>query len=308
MKRISIFFAVIGIFGLVLCGSSPAATVTVNLKSAVGAQVYGPVSTDFAGNPTGTSTSAAALGSVPASWPQAPAVSELTGAIWITPTPPLDTSATENFSLFQDSFTPPCTAVDLAGTVGTLSTAANNLETVYFNKDPLGTSTDSGSGPPVLDSLTFVPVQGENTFGFDVDTHVASGTTNPVGLIYEASITFTVPTVVWRPPINTGRTILKNGTTLPIKFVLTTSAGTLHKSQNIYLSITGPSGEVVRFAPGQGLTFARGNGQYHANFHTKSFGLQTGVQYTISVVDACSGSALSSLPMQIYGKAPHGKK
>ncbi len=315
-NRVGMFLAVIGIFGLLFCGSGQAATGTLNVESAENVPVYGPSETDFAGTPSGTEGAAIELTPVDSSWPQAPnppsitGNSELEGATWITTptTPPTDAAPT--FSLFQDTFTPPCTASNLAGT---LYTAANNAETIYFNNNLLDSTPSSGTNPPLpsLESFEFVPVQGENTFDFDVTREPPTeSVSNPAGLIYNAVISFTVPDVVWRPPIvGTGRTILKNGTTLPIKFVLKTDAGVLHKAQDVYLSITGP-GVDVQFAPGQGLKFARGNGQYHANFHTKNYKLETGAQYTVSVNDACSGTPLGSpITMTISGKEPHhGKK
>jgi len=168
----------------------------------------------------------------------------------------------------------------------------------------------------VLDTFTFTPIQGENIFGFNVLTRGTSdpATPNPAGLIYNAVITYDLPDVVWRPPIvNTKRAIVKNGTTLPIKFRLRNTSGLIRTGQNVYLLITGPQGEVARFTRGHGsngLRFARGNGQYIANFHTKRYGLQTGVAYTVSVNDGCTGQALGSLTIQVFGKGTqqHGKK
>ncbi len=120
--------------------------------------------------------------------------------------------------MFSDdlNITLPCTAYDLAGSV---STAANNLEAVYINDTRNGpTQDDSGTGVPYLQTFTFTPVSGDNTFDFDVTTNLPT-TPNPIGVIFNAAITYNLPDVVWRPPIvGTGRTILKDGTTLPIKF------------------------------------------------------------------------------------------
>ncbi len=309
-KRIIICLAAVCVIGSAFCAGSNAATVSVNVVSVANVPVYGPSATDFFGAaPSGvTPGSASVLGSVPSGWPQASSDPSLVGAAWITtPTPPADTAV--SYSLFQDSFTPPCTASNLAGT---LYTAANNAETVYFNQVSIGSTQDSGTNPPlpVVGAFAFVPAQGENTFDFDVTRDVPTNSVaNPIGLIYNAAISFTLPDVVWRPPIaGTGRTILKNGTTLPIKFVLRTNTGVLRTVQKVYLSITGPSGEVVRFNTGNGLMFAPGNGQYHADFHTKNFDLTTGVQYTVSVNDSCSGTSLGSITIQMHGKTPHGKK
>jgi hypothetical protein len=249
---------------------------------------------------------------VPTSWPQAPGPGVngnpgLTGAIWITaPTAP--TTGVTNYTLFEDSlsFTLPCTAYGLKGNV---NTAANNLETVYINGAANGpTQDDTSTSVPFLQTFPFTPVSGTNTFGFEVTTNLPT-TTNPIGVIFNTVITYNLPDVVWRPPIvHTGRTILKDGTTLPIKFELQTNKGILHTSQEIYLSITGTNGEgeVARFTPGQDLTFSTGNGQYIAVFHTKNYSLTAGEQYIVAVNDACSNTTLGSITIQIAGKAQHG--
>lgn len=68
-KRTSIFLALIGILGLVVCGRGLAASVSVNVESAAGVQVYGPSTTDFAGVPSGNPAGAIALSPVDQSWP-----------------------------------------------------------------------------------------------------------------------------------------------------------------------------------------------------------------------------------------------
>jgi hypothetical protein len=56
-----------------------------------------------------------------------------------------------------------------------LYTAANNVETVYFNKAPFPSGADDlGTGPPLINTYEFVPEQGENTFDFDVSTKEAN--------------------------------------------------------------------------------------------------------------------------------------
>jgi hypothetical protein len=168
------------------------------------------------------------------------------------------------------------------------------------------------SGVPVLDHFTFTPEDGENTFSFDVLTRGVTGTPPPAGVIYVAAISYTLPDVVWLPPIvGTGRTILKNGTTLPIKFALKLNGKVLSKEQDVYLSITGPdpsTQEVARFTSGQDLKFAGGNGKYQAEFHSKLYKLQAGQTYTVSVKDTCSDAILGSITMTISGKQPHGQK
>ncbi len=295
-----------GILGLTLCGMSHAATVTVNLGSAAGADVYGPLTTDPAGiPPSGLSAgSATELSPVPTGWPTASTDTNLGSAVWITnPTLPPDTTST-SYSLFEDSFIPPCTASTMAGT---LTTSANNSEMIYLNN----VGVNAGGSAPSEADVTFTPIQGVNTLGFDVTTNGVT-TTNPVGLIYNAVLTYTVPNVVWRPPLNTGRRILKYGSTLPIKFQLRTDAGRFLKTpQEVNLIITGPSGELVGFSSGAGLKFARGNGQYLSVFHSKQYSMAAGVNYAINVVDSCSGTVLGTFPFQVTQPPTphhHGKK
>lgn len=303
-KKIGIFLGLAGIWALALCGMSHAANVSVNLGSTTGVDVYGPSATDFAGvAPTGVTAGAAtALSPVPTGWPTAATNTVLGSAIWITnPALPSDTNST-SYSLFEDTFTPPCTASSMTGT---LYTSTNNSGTVYLN----GTAEGVGGSAPIVGTFTFTPVQGINTLGFDVATNGVTGT-NPVGLLYNAVLTYTVPNVLWRPPLGTGRKILKNGSTLPIKFLLLKDSGRVLKTQQeVNVTITSPTGEIVGFSSGQGLKFAKGNGQYNAVFHPKDFGLQKGVQYSINVVDSCSGAVLGSFLFQLT-KAPgrHGNQ
>lgn len=309
MKKVSIVLAAIMLCGLVPYGTSQAAMVEANVASVVGLDVYGPSPDDFAGTPPPGEIpdNATALSPVPASWPQPLPGSNLEGAMWITTETQNATQTT--YRLFQDSFMPAATATKL---VGSLYTAANNSQVVYFNGDslsPLGSDLST----PRVETFEFFPEQGEantcndNIFGFDVQTGPAGEPlTNPAGLIYRAVITYELPDVIWRPPIvGTGRTILKNGSTLPIKFRLRNASGVIRTRQNIYLSITGPGLSDVRFNLGRGsrnLRFARGNGQYIANFHSKRYDLVTGAVYMVNVNDGCTDEVLGSIPMKISGK------
>ncbi len=291
-RKISTFMGLVGILGLTLCGIGHAATVTVNLGSTAGIDVYGPFTTDPAGTPPSATAGAATVQSPLPGWPTAPTNSYLGSAVWITnPTLPHNNTSTE-YSLFEDGFVPPCTA---SKAVGTLYTSANNSEVVYLNEAAIGL----GGNAPNLGTISFTPVQGMNTLGFDVTTDGVT-TANPVGLIYNAVLNYTVPNVIWRPPLYTGRKVLKNGSTLPIKFQLKTDTGTILKTpQEINVTITGPTGEIVGFSYGRGLGFARGNGQYIAVFHSKNYSLLAGVNYAINVVDSCSGTVLGTLSFQV---------
>jgi hypothetical protein len=299
-KKIGIFLGLAGIWGLALCGMSHAANVSINLGSTTGVDVYGPAASDFAGvAPTGVTAGAAtALSPVPNGWPTAASNTVLGSAIWITnPVLPSDTTST-SYSLFEDTFTTPCTATSMTGT---LYSSTNNSGTFYLN----GAAEGPAGNAQIVGTATFTPVQGVNTLGFDVATDGVT-TTNPVGLLYNAVLTYTVPNVIWRPPLGTGRKILKNGSTLPIKFILRTDTGAVLKTrQDVNVTITSPTGEIVGFSAGQGLKFAKGNGQYNAVFHSKNYGLQESVQYSINVVDSCSGTVLGSFLFQLTPPPKH---
>jgi hypothetical protein len=311
MKKIGTMITVATVCALLLWGSSQAALVSVNIVSEEGVQVYGPTTTDFGGVIPGAG-SADSVELIPDGtwgWPT------VAGAAWITSRTAADPAAPIYYLLFEEDFIPPCTATNLAGT---LFTAANSSVDVYFNRSalPIGSGSIAAVSAPIL----FTPVQGENTFVFDVETTGFQGAPpeHPAGLIYSAAITYDLPNVVWRPPlVGTKRAIVKKGTTLPIKFRLRDAAGRMRTPQNIYLSITGPypsdtspAREVVRFTRGQGgkvLRFSRGNGEYKANFQTKLYNLKTdpGVYYTISVNDGCTNQSLGTFNFKVIAK---GKK
>jgi hypothetical protein len=316
MKKTGLVVVVASVFALLLWGSSQAAQVTTNIVSGADVPVYGPQTTPFNGIIPAADSNASivfipdeALG-----WPT------ITGAAWITSPTAADPTST-SYLLFEEDIIPPCTA---SKALGTLLTTANSSVDVSLitSGSPLPTPIGSASIPKVSDPpIQFEPVQGGNTLVFEVETQGITGTTppqNPAGLIYSAVITYDVPDVVWRPPIlGTKRTIVKNGTTLPIKFRLRDAAGRMRTPQNIYLSITGPYlsetdivPEVVRFTRGKGgkvLRFSRGNGEYKANFQTKLYDLKTdpGLYYKISVNDGCTDETLAFTKFKVFGK---GKK
>jgi hypothetical protein len=306
MRKSYILLAVLGAISLMVPASGQCATVTKTLESVAGIDVYGPLTTSVAPDSPQwvLGNGAEALSPVPIGWANPTAAnSVLSTAIWITPPYPLDT--TKPYSMFSDSLTVnlPCTGYNFKGTV---YTTANNSEDVYANDSNLGTASD----PTQPSSFDFTPTSDENTFDFIVETGATTDQTGPIGLIYKAVISYDLPDVVWRPPIvNSNRTLLKAGTTLPVKFVLKENNKALHTAQNIYVAVTGTEGQVARFDIGQGSTglrFAKGNGQYITNFKTKDYTLNAGEQYTISVNDGCSGDILGSVQITIQGKKTHG--
>jgi hypothetical protein len=307
MKKSLVLLALFGAVALMFPGSGDCATVTKSVASQAGIDVYGPGTSSLAPDSTeGMQQGAAVELSLPedSTWAK-PSTAVLSGAKWIST--PLDSTMPDNYNMFSDSFpvSLPCTGYNLSGTV---YTTANNSEVVYVNgSDPKGPFSDVTTAG----SFTFIPaVGGENTLDFVVQTGAATG---PVGLIYNAVISYDVPDAFFLPPITkSSRTLLKAGTTLPIKFVLKKDNKAIRTVQKIYVAVTGPGteGVVARFDIGQGSTglrFAKGNGQYITNFKTKDYPLTAGQQYTISVNDYCSGDILGSVQIQIQAPKPHGK-
>lgn len=312
MKKSLVLLALFGAVALMFPGSGDCATVTKSVASQAGIDVYGPIalsqtpdSADWGQQPV----DAIALSPVDSTWADPAKTSVLSGAIWITTTSSLD--STKPFNMFSDSIPVnlPCTGYNFKGTV---YTTANNSVDVYVNDLPLP-QDNAEKAPDVTTagSFSFTPVAGEKpTFDFVVQTGATTDQSGPVGLIYNAVITYDVPDVLWRPPITkSSRTLLKAGTTLPIKFVLSKGNKPIRTVQNIYVLVTGTEGEIARFDIGQGSTglrFAKGNGQYITNFKTKDYSLTAG-QYTISVNDNCTRDILGSVQIQIQAPKPHGK-
>jgi hypothetical protein len=320
MRKLHILLAAFSAVALMFPVSSHCATVTTNIVSTAGdtggVDVYGPIASPQPPTPPTpdatqwgtTPVDAAKLDSVDPSWPDPAAPdSTLSGAIWITSPTALD--STKPFTMFSDGLkiSLPCTRYNLKGTI---YTTANNSEDVYVNDEPAG-SAKIADASGLSSGIPFTPVSGDNTFDFVVQTG-ADSAPGPIALIYKAVISYDVPDVLWRPPIaKSNRTLLKDGTTLPIKFVLNKGKKAIKTVQNIYVAVTGTTdGEVARFDIGQGSTglrFAKGNGQYITNFKTKDYTLIAGQNYIISVNDGCTGDVLGSVTIQIQAKKPHGK-
>lgn len=306
MKKFGIFLAMLSIFGLVLITDAHSATNSSSIESQADIPVYGPAETDLGADPAewGESSLSIELADVNEGWPVG---AELGEAVWITGDPStMDETA---YRLFSDSmdFTPSCTDSNPEGTV---YVTANNSVTVYINDGQPVEVTDVSE----VSSIPFTPVSGENTFNFVVATEgSAAEAVNPAGLIYRAEIISDTPKVVWLPPmVKSNRAILKNGTTLPIKFRLLGASGVIRTPQNVYLEITDSNGNpVAQFNPGKGarsLRFAPGSGMYITNLKTKLYGLTAGAQYTLAVKDGCSDQILESKQIQIFGKKQPGNK
>lgn len=291
MKKLCFAGVVCVLFILFLCLGAFAGTQEVTVKSQPGIPVYGPSPAQLEPGVEGwgTARSSEELTDLDPAWPQ------IDGAVWITA--PAGNGAppeTDTWLWFHDSVPVACTAYNLTGA---LETAAVEGEEVYLNTVSIGTALDAQ-----LQSFALEPVAEANTLDFVVQGSPATGGQKPpTGVIYKAILSYETPNVQWRPPIaGTHRAIVKNWSTLPIKFKLRQNDGTLiMERQKVYVAVTGPLGDIVRFNE---LRFSEGNAQYHVNLRTKLYPFQLEVPYTIEVRDACTGLVLGSTPMQIFGK------
>lgn len=104
----------------------------------------------------------------------------------------------------------------------------------------------------------------------------------------------------WRPPLSNEKYVLKNGSTLPIKFKLA-ATGT------VALTVSGPGGFSYTWTADKGrnaLRYDAAEGNYIANFHTRDFNLAKG-EYTVSVYDG--PILVASKTFSVVSKPSRGK-
>lgn len=291
MKKLCFAGMVCVLFILLFCFGAFAGTQEVTLTSQPNVPVYGPSPTQLEPGVDGWGTARLSeeLTDPDPAWPQ------IEGATWITaPAGNGQAPETDTWLWFHDSVPVACTAYNLTGA---LETAAVEGEEVFLNTVSIGAALDAQ-----LQTFTLEAVAKANNLDFVVQgAPAAGGEKPPTGVVYKAVLNYETPVVQWRPPIyRTGRSIVKNWSTLPIKFKLRQNDGTLiMEQQQVYVAIAGPQGDMVRFDQ---LRFSEENAQYHVNLKTKFFPFQLEVPYTIEVRDACTGLVLGSTPMQIFGK------
>lgn len=222
--------------------------------------------------------------------------------------------------LYRKIFQVPATAYNISGDVGI---ASDNYGWLYLNGEEVLAPYDQTINdrnflaPPstgIIAAEQLDKLVCNNVLAAEVQNGCgtcggSSNTDNGVtGVVFSMRLDYELPDVVWRPPVTNSNFSLKNGSTLPLKFELSTHNGILiKKAQEIYLAIhEGSFGEplgniVAGWILGKGvkyLRFDKGEGQYIANFQTNKMKLQDG-WYTAVVHDACTEEALGYIEFQL---------
>ena len=196
-----------------------------------------------------------------------------------------------------------------------LAATSDNAEEVYFNGILVGSDGEvqgafvDNSEWNTIVNYTISPVPGLNTLDFIVRNYAGSNspTGNPTGLIYKAMINYEIPDVVWQPPVTNEGFVLKNGTTLPLKFKLYQQDGTLITEEKsviveVYYKAPGATMPTLvtswELGPGvDNLRFDPYEYYYIANVKTKELGLADGVYYAV-VFDGCADSLQLEKPIE----------
>lgn len=237
--------------------------------------------------------------------------------------------------LYRKTFQVPATAYNIYGMLGI---AADNYGWLYLNGEEVLAPRDltendrNFEAPPSVGIIAVEQLDKlvcNNVLAAEVQNGCGNcGGTSSVkngvtGVVFSMWLDYELPDVVWRPPVTNSNFSLKNGSTLPLKFELFTQEGILIKSAlEIYLAVheggfTEPLGDIIAgWVLGKGvnsLRFAKGKGQYIANFQTNKMNLQDGL-YTAVVHDACNEEALGYIEFQLSSQKktnrgnPHPEK
>ncbi len=228
--------------------------------------------------------------------------------------------------LYRKTFQVPATAYNIYGEVGI---AADNYGWLYLNGEEVLAPRDLTENDKNFEAPASAGIIGieqvdklvcNNVLAAEVQNGCGNcGGTSSVkngvtGVVFSMVLDYELPDVVWRPPVSNSNFSLKNGSTLPLKFRLFTQEGLLIKSAlDIYLAVheggfVEPLGNVVAgWVLGRGvnsLRFAKGAGQYIANFQTNKKKLQNGL-YTAVVHDLCTDEALGYIEFQLSSQKKH---
>ena len=240
------------------------------------------------------------------------------GMPWISSAYPVENKDVDSWRWFHDEMTLPCTADNISS--GIVKVHADNAEEFWFNSEKVGSDGEvqgdyyDNAEWNNLKEYPISPHAGLNTLDFIVRNYppyypTKDGTyypnePNPTGLIYEATVNYEVPDVVWQPPVTNDAFELKDGTTLPLKFKLYQQDGTLITSmQNVYMMVHGPGlGDGVRWDLGDGvdsLRFDYCEYYYITNFQTRNYELMDEAWYTAVVHDGCTGQILGYIEFMV---------
>jgi hypothetical protein len=246
-----------------------------------------------------------------------------TSAQWITPINALpesckgpdylETSGARGIYLYRQVFQMPGTAYNVSGQA---AMGADNYGWMDINGiqvlEPANKSQSDGnyalpSTGPIPASVTG-SLNCKNVLAAEVHNGISISRNGPTGVIFSITLDYEIPNVMWKPPItNPESFFLKDGTSLPLKFNLVTSGGTLiTEPKNVYLAVyreMSEGGELIEdWHLGEGIDNLRfGNPNYIAIFKTKSHDLLVGesYKYTAYVQDGCTGLVLGSVSFKI---------
>ncbi len=287
-----------------------------SVASRAGIAVYGPISEykPLGDAAWGPSKSAVATWVHP-SWPT------IGGATWVSSADYVEAPYSANsWRWFHDEMVLACSAYNIAAS--SVSATSDNAEEFYFNGALVG--SDGEVQGAYVDNQEWSTVQtypvsphaGTNTLDFIVRNYAGenSPTSNPTGLVYKsAAVSYSLPDVIWLPPITNADFALQDGTTLPIKFRLSQGMTLITDMQGVNVAVVygdGPGGDAIRtYSLGDGVEFLRFDAvenYYIANFKTKDFGLADGM-YTAVVRDNCSGEVLGYWPFTLSTASGTGR-
>ena len=198
---------------------------TINLASGTKTQTAGYTETTLANSSAGLS-----LSSYPPGILNSAVVTEAVIPPWVDPTTDTDFSGTgalwistaasnnegnptaDQWRLFQDSFTLPTNA---AATPAALAYTADNAAEAYLNGNTIsstpeatyGASSDASTYATVY-TTSFLPTAGTNTLDFVVRNLGGNYSSNPTGLLYQATVNYCQP-VLPSPPTSVNVHIFK---------------------------------------------------------------------------------------------------
>lgn len=289
MKKFIVVPAVL-ILSLVLAVAATASTSSnATITSQPGVIAYGPLD-HYAppGSPDwGAPTSAVATWVHP-SWA---AQVSVPGATWIATSYYTEDPKVDSWRLFHAEMVVACTAQSI--TNGHLYVTSDNAEEAYFNGALLGVDgvvdgpADHGYWWSTVLDYPLNPVPGTNTFDFIVRNYIprpnliprATPESNPTGIIYRATVDYTLPEVVPGAASEGKLTFQLSGGSAILTGV----------TEGFSLTVTDSLGNTIGTWDATTLSFDASTGTFSVMFP-----ILYGVTYTATVTDNCTGETLGA--------------
>ncbi len=286
-------FFVIPVVLLLSLGLVVAATASTSSNTTIVSQpgivAYGPL--DHYAPPSSPDWGAPAT--AVATWvhPSWAALVSIPDATWISTSYYTEDPKVDSWRMFRAEMVVACTALSI--TNGHLYVTSDNAEETYFNGELLGVDgivdgpADQGYWWSSIMDYPINPVPGTNTFEFVVRNYIpranliprATPQSNPTGLIYRATVDYTLPEVVPGTAFG-GR----------LSFQLSDGSAVLTGlTQGFSLTVTDSSGNTVGTWDATALGFDASTGTFSVQFPILS-----GVIYTATVKDNCTGETLGA--------------